>query len=97
MTDPVIMQRLSAHMRLQVGSAYVYALLDDQGRVIGSFTVTRLRRKGVATETRLYVLGTGPDAREFDTPSALIRAYKQQVADEEWNAAAPKTGGNDGE
>lgn len=32
MTDPVIKQRFAAHMRLQGGSAYVYDLLDGQGR-----------------------------------------------------------------
>ena len=89
MTDPIIKQRLGAHMRLQGGSAYAYDLLNDKDEVIGSFVKSTIRRKGVVTETRRYILGAGDDAREFDMPSALIQAYKQKLADEEWNASAP--------
>lgn len=92
MTDPIIKQRLGAHMRLQGGSAYAYDLLNDKDDVIGSSTRLTIRRKGIVTETRCYVLGTGDDAREFDTPSALIQAYMKKLADDEWDAAAPKTG-----
>lgn len=90
MTDPIIKQRFAAHMRLQGGHAWAYDLLNDKDEVIGSFVKSTIRRKGVVTETRRYILGAGDDAREFDTPSALIQAYKQQLADDEWDAAAPK-------
>lgn len=90
MTDPIIRQRFAVHMRLQGGHAYAYDLLNDKDEVTGSFTKSTIRRKGVVTETRCYVLGTGDDAREFDTPSALIQAYKQKLADDEWDAADPK-------
>lgn len=89
MIDPIIRQRFAAHMRLQGGHAYAYDLLNDKDEVIGSFTKSTIRRKGVVTETRRYILGAGEDAREFDTPSALIQAYKQKLEDEEWNAAEP--------
>lgn len=93
MSDPIVRQRFTMQARLQGGSFYQYALLDEADNVIGSYTRTRTSKRGVSTVKLRYALGTGPDAAEYDTPLAFMEAYKQhlkeKIADAEWNAAAP--------
>ena len=86
---PILTQKFVMHGRLQGGSMYVYTILHD-GKPIGSWSKSTVRRKGVRTTTIRYLLGTGDDAKEFETPSAFKRAYVQQLRDAEFDAAAPK-------
>lgn len=90
MTDPVIRKRLTMHARLQGGSAYFYDLIDENDKVVGQHSATTRRKKGVVTTTLRYLLGTGPDAQEYETPLAFMTAYKLKLRDEEFDAAAPK-------
>jgi hypothetical protein len=94
MSDPIVRQRFTMQARLQGGSFYQYALIDEAENVIGSYTRTRTTKKGVSSVKLRYALGTGPDATEYETPLAFMEAYKQQLKEKaaaaEWDAAAPK-------
>lgn len=93
MSDPIVRQRFAMHMKLQGGSIYAYDLLDEAGTVIGAYSKTRKTVRGETKITLKYLLGSGPDAIEYETPLAFMEAYKQllkeKLADDEWNAAAP--------
>jgi hypothetical protein len=90
MTDPVLRKKFTMHARLQGGSAYYYDLIDEAEKVVGSYSVTTQRKRGVKTTKLRYLLGSGPDAQEYETPLAFMTAYKLKLRDEEFDAAAPK-------
>lgn len=89
MTDPVLYQKMQMHARLQGGSLYVYDILDEAKKSVGTYSITTRRKKGVATRTTTYRLKGRDD--DFETREAFVRAYVQSIRDAEFDAAAPKT------
>lgn len=79
-------QRFAMHLR---GSGHTYGYWIHEsasGRRIASKSVWRGKFRGKQLEHIVYTMGD----EEFVTVEAFLKAYRQRLRDEEFEAAAPK-------
>lgn len=86
--DVKLTQVFQMHARLQGGHLYSYKIMHGD-RVIGSWSTQTTSRKGLHKTVTQFLLGTGPDAREYATAARLKYAYVDRLRGEEFDAAAP--------
>lgn len=76
-------QRCVLHInRGRHGHTYGHEITDSKGKIVGRLSVHSLKGK----VHRVYTMGDS----EFENIGGFLKAYQQEIWDQEWETSAPK-------